>query len=110
VPRYLREVTEAAATIDSAYVYRLYNAKHERLYVGVSTDPLRRLREHQTEKTWAEECVLMLGEKYEDFDTARAAEVAAIAAEPSSQRERELADRESVSDYVSMPAQQRHWG
>jgi predicted GIY-YIG superfamily endonuclease len=63
------------------YVYRLFSANDELLYVGITTDPYVRWRQHQRNKPWADEVTHYLLQRFAYPDLAAAAESRAISNE-----------------------------
>lgn len=62
-------------------VYRLFGADGELLYIGKSTRPMDRLREHGSDARFARDIVSVTVEYFDDRETMDAAERAAIRAE-----------------------------
>jgi hypothetical protein len=63
------------------YVYRLFSADEELLYIGITTDPYVRWRQHQRSKPWADEVASYSLQRFAWIDLAQAAEVLAITTE-----------------------------
>jgi predicted GIY-YIG superfamily endonuclease len=59
-------------------VYKMYDETGKLLYVGMSEDVRRRLREHRKEKPWIENVVAVEVTPYLDKNTALEAEAKAI--------------------------------
>ncbi len=64
----------------SVAAYRLYDSERRLLYVGTTTDPSRRLREH-TARSWSESIATVTLEWYQDLVGASEAEMRAIKSE-----------------------------
>lgn len=62
-------------------LYRLYDAEGDLLYVGISTRPMQRVREHSKGQTWWLEVASQSFEHFPSRPDAAAAELAAIRAE-----------------------------
>ncbi len=58
----------------SANLYRLFDQKHQLLYVGISASAIARLSQHMSEKPWAGEVAHVAVEHYETRQEAAAAE------------------------------------
>lgn len=64
-----------------AYVYRLYDSTNTLLYVGVSEDLSRRMRQHRRTKTWWNEVASVTAMEFSDEWMALIGERVAIADE-----------------------------
>lgn len=62
-------------------LYRLFDRHDNLLYIGISSDPARRLREHKERTAWAWLVKRTEVEEYENREGAHAAERSAIRAE-----------------------------
>lgn len=60
------------------YVYRYYDADDVLLYIGFTSDPHTRWRQHQRNSAWAKDAATVRVERYAYEDLARSAERAAI--------------------------------
>lgn len=63
------------------YVYRLWDAQKELLYVGISKSLMTRIDQHAKGKSWADEIDSVTAKAYASRDAARAAEIQAIRSE-----------------------------
>ena len=63
------------------YVYRLFSGDDELLYVGFTTDPYVRWKQHQRNKSWADEVTHYTLQRFAYPDLAAAAELRAISSE-----------------------------
>lgn len=89
------------------YVYRLFDAAGELLYVGASRTPLRRLRAHQSGQAWWPEVDLtkLQLERFPSQEEAFIAELQAIRSEhPKFNIEGKLELPEEAQHYESMPS------
>lgn len=62
-------------------LYRLWNAAHELLYVGITDDPQTRWRAHRRQKSWWHEVAYQTFEHHNSRAELEAAEIVAIKAE-----------------------------
>jgi predicted GIY-YIG superfamily endonuclease len=60
------------------YVYRLWNAQKELLYVGISKSLMTRIDQHDKGKEWGAEIDEVTAKSYSSRDSARTAEIQAI--------------------------------
>lgn len=75
------------------HLYRIRDASGELLYVGISRELCRRLREHQKASPWWLQAASATTEVYPDWRSARQAERATIADEhPAHNKDRALRD------------------
>jgi predicted GIY-YIG superfamily endonuclease len=65
----------------TTFLYRLYNADDELLYIGISKSAIHRLHEHLTQQPWADQVAKQTIERYETRDAAVIAERNAIQSE-----------------------------
>lgn len=65
----------------SFVLYRFYDAEDRLLYVGLTTNPGRRVEKHRSEKSWWEEVNRIEIEHFDDLSTLRMAERTAIESE-----------------------------
>lgn len=65
----------------SHYLYRLYDANEQLLYVGISKSAIHRLHEHLTTQPWAEQIVTQKVQRFNSRQELEEAEKAAIKAE-----------------------------
>lgn len=63
------------------YLYRLFDRQGVLLYVGITKDLSRRWKEHQRGKAWYSQHSRMTTDKYDTWDLAHEAEIAAIVTE-----------------------------
>jgi hypothetical protein len=63
------------------YVYRLFSADDQLLYVGITTDPYVRWRQHQRTKEWADQVASYSLQRFAWLDLAQDAERRAITTE-----------------------------
>lgn len=62
-------------------VYRIFDSGGRLLYVGIATDPVRRIKEHRFEKSWWVDAATARIERFPGRPAAQAAEKAAIHSE-----------------------------
>lgn len=62
-------------------LYRFYDSSHELLYVGISSDPWRRWREHVQTQPWYPQVKHWTSTWYDSEEEARGAELRAISGE-----------------------------
>ena len=74
-------------------LYRHFNAEGGLLYVGISLNTIARLVAHQKSSEWFGDIASITIEKFEDRDTADAAEITAIKAEAPKFNRRHVAER-----------------
>lgn len=60
------------------YLYRLYSRTGGLLYVGISVDPKRRVKEHSRQQPWATKIHHYRATRYDSVEAAARAEVRAI--------------------------------
>lgn len=65
----------------STTLYRMYDGASVLLYVGISVQPITRIRNHEGIQPWAEEIVHVTFERFEDDEEAAIAEEVAIRVE-----------------------------
>jgi predicted GIY-YIG superfamily endonuclease len=85
------------------FVYRHFNKDDNLLYVGMSTDPQRRLKEHASRSHWYDEIANMTvsKRKYKSFMDALSAETKAIRTEKPKYNKTWNFDRTKLERYVS---------
>ncbi|WP_293954955.1 GIY-YIG nuclease family protein [uncultured Corynebacterium sp.] len=64
--------------VEEYTVYRFYDAAGDLLYVGVSSNAIRRWEQHQRTKPWFGEVAVITRSLFEDKETAYEAEIRAI--------------------------------